>query len=350
MATRFGEYFKDDDSNKAYDYNNHINNNNNNNNGYYNMNGYLLQAEYDRSTKPKTLLNYENVFSRVKTLGVGGYGEVWLVIDKYGQEYALKTTTDLDPLILEQEVNLLRKLSSIPNCNPNISCYYDSFIFNYRGKSTYGILMQYIPGVTLAEYKIDKILNKEYNSLIELAANVGVWLTNIILNLHHSGYVHRDIKAANIMVMNNQNNYQNNNEDNYKFVLLDFGISCDVVGNLHGMKINECDDIVKGTTNHMAPELLNRSFKKDLVKYYKSADVYACGIVLFNLIYNSYPYTVTYDEENSSSKFTKNVIYNKPKMTKQLKCLNNVIFKMITLNPNNRISIEDAHQALLECL
>lgn len=94
-----------------------------------------LLAEYNPypspsppSSRPKLLLNPAEVFTIIRLLGQGDYGEVYKIKGKITNSYyALKVLNYCDPTLLDDEVRILKKISKYPHCDPNIVCYYDTF-------------------------------------------------------------------------------------------------------------------------------------------------------------------------------------------------------------------------------
>jgi serine/threonine protein kinase len=83
--------------------------------------------------------------------------------------------------------------------------------------------------------------------------------------LHQSGIVHRDLKSPNILIT-----------DRNVAVIADFGLSKDAVGTMTMSAI--------GTPHWMAPEILQGE------RYSNSADVWAFGVIIFEVIAQKLPY------------------------------------------------------------
>ncbi len=80
---------------------------------------------------PKVFLNFNQVFKEIKILGSGNFGETYLIQDVINRKkYALKMlnqkSTKND---YYREVISLINLSQSPNCDPDIVCYYNHFIY-----------------------------------------------------------------------------------------------------------------------------------------------------------------------------------------------------------------------------
>uniref|UniRef100_A0AC34G900 Protein kinase domain-containing protein n=1 Tax=Panagrolaimus sp. ES5 TaxID=591445 RepID=A0AC34G900_9BILA len=90
--------------------------------------------------------------------------------------------------------------------------------------------------------------------------------------LHADGYVHRDIKPENILVK-----FAGRNQTLPIYKLGDFGLA-DQVDAYDGCARSQC-----GTPDYMAPEIhLGKA-------YQRSVDIFALGVVLFELLSDSLP-------------------------------------------------------------
>lgn len=88
--------------------------------------------------------------------------------------------------------------------------------------------------------------------------------------LHSNGIAHRDLKAENVLL---------SSDESIRKTLLkvsDFGLSC-------YFKPNQIFTDKVGTVTHMSPEVLRR-------KYTSSCDVWACGVILYNLMSGGVPF------------------------------------------------------------
>lgn len=117
---------------------------------------------------------------------------------------------------------------------------------------------------------------RELKALLNEAGRLGqrqaVWLTVQVLDAlecaHRSGVIHRDIKPANIMVTA---------ENSVK--VADFGVA-----RLDTSDLTQAGTML-GTPSYMSPE----QFKGDVVT--AAADIYACGVLLYQLLAGRPPFT-----------------------------------------------------------
>ncbi len=94
------------------------------------------------------------------------------------------------------------------------------------------------------------------------AALVGIDVCRAVGAVHAAGFIHRDIKAGNVM-----------REEGGRILLMDFGLTHE----------SGTDDYPSGTPAYMAPELLIGQPATI------ASDVYAIGVLLFNLLTARYP-------------------------------------------------------------
>ncbi|HSW76462.1 MAG TPA: protein kinase [Candidatus Saccharimonadales bacterium] len=209
-------------------------------------------VKFNHQTKPKTILNFNQIFTISHFLGSGGYSQIFKIVDKKSKTpYALKVLKNIDQQTMN-EVNILIELEKHPSIYNQVVHYHDHFV--YQGK--YCILMQYLEGQDAYVFYNNKSF--DYQSFMTFS----LWLFNIIDLLHHINIIHRDIKPNNIMVT----------KDGYK--LIDFGLSC---------QLDKCQYINALTPAFAAPEIWNKQVVKNL-SIYKASDVYAAGVTIYTMI------------------------------------------------------------------
>lgn len=101
--------------------------------------------------------------------------------------------------------------------------------------------------------------NNEFT--FEIRLSVATQLCDALAYMHGIGYLHCDIKPANVFVW-----------DNYRIKLADFDLSC----------LEKDSRSCLGTIGYCAPEVITRSATNSL-----RSDMYSFGIVLFELISNT---------------------------------------------------------------
>lgn len=277
---------------------------------------YPNKVRFDSST-PKKFLNFNQVFRMGKLLGQRSFGQVYQVFDIInGKLYALKMFKNYDQSIFK-EIDMLKTLSQKKSISQDVVHYYDHFIY----KQQLSILMEYIDGVDADKhFKLNRFGLNEYISF-------SLWLTRVISQLHQLGYVHRDIKPQNIIVVNKN-----------KYKLIDFGFSCRVS---HPKDPLKCQVDAKGTPVYIAPELWNGSFKKNINFYYKSIDVYAVGVSLYHILSRAYPYKLNTEGRVVGHRYHYINIKSIPKELTNL--LNDILYGMVKLDPLSRLTATQSY-------
>lgn len=211
-----------------------------------------------------TLRDRYRIYDR---LGSGGAATVYLSRDsESGQMVVLKLMHNhlIDEHFLarfEREIDLLRQLD-----NPYIISLYDYALNEYDEtleEDLSYIIAEFVEGHTLADLVDTRGAFDEHDSL-SIARQVAIGLADI----HSRGIVHRDIKSQNIMVTPDRS-----------AKIIDFGIAkssdhTTITGPSH----------FAGTLHYAPPEQILESRDVD-----QRADIYALGIVLYEMLSASLP-------------------------------------------------------------
>ncbi|MBN1406331.1 MAG: tetratricopeptide repeat protein [Calditrichaceae bacterium] len=203
-------------------------------------------------------INHYNIIDRI---GIGGMGEVYRAEDtvlercvaiKIMHHHLSQDSENVDRLI--REAKAAAKL-----VHPNVITIHEI------GEADFGyyIVMEYINGISLSDflYHNDKIDQ-------ERAVNFTIQILKALNAAHKAGILHRDIKAENILITE---------DDQVK--VLDFGIA----------RVSKNDDLTKnneilGTIDYMAPEQM---LGDDIDE---RCDLYAAGMVLYQLLTRLLPF------------------------------------------------------------
>lgn len=216
-------------------------------------------------------------FKVLKTLGAGGMGEVHLAEDlSLRRNVAIKSIrTQLcqDPDVLkriERECLLHAKIGT----HPHIVTLYDRL----EEDGHIQLVMEYVEGETL--YSLLDRLSKE-NKRLSLTQGIAIAVQTLeaLARIHAHGIVHRDIKPANIMI-------SHDDCGEYCAKLMDFGIAR---ANDDGMTaLTQTGMGGPGTPLYMAPEQID---PKVFGEISPATDVYAMGIMLYQIISGQPPFT-----------------------------------------------------------
>lgn len=198
-----------------------------------------------------------------KLIGKGSYSNIYMgrIIDKkIISEKSL--TSDIIAIkkiktnnIINEEIYIMYKIMKINNiCNNIIKCIDIIEELNYI----------YI----IMEYCIDGDLSNIIGNPIK--ENIVKYyfgqLVNALFYLNKNNIIHRDIKPKNILLKNNKKD----------LVLCDFGFA--------RIKTIRRVKTICGSPLYMAPELLDEKTYTDIV------DVWAIGMILYEMIYGKHPY------------------------------------------------------------
>jgi len=220
--------------------------------------------------------NPEELFIIDEQIGKGAYGSVFRAKFKTGFTIAAKRVVD-DPNVqgtIKREIDILKRCNS-----PFIVNYFGCVIEKQHGKSISSkfkkeeqkfsypedeggmpplwILMDYCGGGSIRDYMLatKKTLSEEQVGAILLGVLQG------LSYLHASNIIHRDLKAANILI----------SEDG-KVKIADFGISTQLSATLTGNART-----MIGTTYWMAPEITSEHYNHKI-------DLWSLGITIIEMV------------------------------------------------------------------
>ncbi len=248
----------------------------------------LLVKPKSETGLPVGTLLINKRFEIKKKLGEGGMGEVYLCFDeRLSRKVALKCISGArdDNEVRARFLREARVASQLDH--PNICPIYEI----YEEELSQYIVMQYVDGVTLETVRRHQKLN--YNQIIDIALQVCQGMQAA----HENGVVHRDIKAANIMI-----------DRQGRIKILDFGLakvsrSQLLAGGGETVPMTE-KGMVIGTVTHMSPEQAKGE------ELDERTDIFSFGVVLFELLEGHNPFwnrdtiTTLYNIINTAPEFS----------------------------------------------
>lgn len=136
----------------------------------------------------------KSMFRKIKTIGVGAFGEVALVqkIDTPNLYYAMKTLKKVDVLKRNQVAHVKAERDILAEADNEwvVKLYY-----SFQDRDNLYFVMDYIPGGDLMSLLIKMGIFSEKLAQFYIAE-----LTVAVESVHKMGFIHRDIKPDNILI------------------------------------------------------------------------------------------------------------------------------------------------------
>jgi 5'-AMP-activated protein kinase catalytic alpha subunit len=268
----------------------------------------------EQQTQPRTEPKVQECkYALLKRIGEGVFGEVYLSKIKDSpdtKQFALKKLAKRHPKFRRasvfREVHAGQLLS-----HEGVIRFEETF----ETASSVYLVMEYFAGCDL----YTTLEDRSYQPFAEQTAkDIFKQLVRAVIHCHQRGIVHRDIKLENILM------------DKYGHTkLIDFGL-CDFVLDV-GNTTRLCVDSV-GSPAYISPEVLDgkpySGFK---------ADVWSSGVVLYALLFGCFPFSPGQYKRMVNGE---SLVLQFPESTVS-KCAKNLLSSMLTLNPDNRFSLEE---------
>ncbi|KAK8837122.1 hypothetical protein M9Y10_037177 [Tritrichomonas musculus] len=214
-------------------------------------------------------------FVRKQFIGKGSFAKIYTIQEKSsGAIYAAKITQNcLDEVYSDDFVGHIREVNIISKLNhPCILKFIGYSPVNFKHKEKPVIITEYVPKCSLAEaIKRERqgIAFQDWNPTTKLMIIYGI--AAAMQYLHGHNIIHRDLKPDNILL-----------DDNFYPKIADFGLSKEVENDVNNKISSEYK--IKGTPIYCSPEIF------DSYEYTKAGDVYAFGMIVYEIITNEIPF------------------------------------------------------------
>ncbi|CAX43713.1 N-rich kinase, putative [Candida dubliniensis CD36] len=204
-------------------------------------------------------MNATSLYKRTEVIGRGKFGVVYKAQHKQTKQIVaikvLNLDTEEDEVIdVQQEIQFLSELKNVPN----ITHYYGCILNDTK----LWIIMDYCAGGSLRTLLKAGVLEERY---------VAVIVRELLITLsavHKLGVIHRDLKAANVLI-SKEGNVQ----------LCDFGVAAKITAN------SSKRTTMAGTPYWMAPEVIRTGDT-----YNSKADIWSLGITIYEIATGNPPY------------------------------------------------------------
>jgi eukaryotic-like serine/threonine-protein kinase len=209
----------------------------------------------------------------IRLIGEGGMGAVYQAEQEQPRRtVALKVIKSVwaSPELVrrfEQESEALARLQ-----HPGIAQVYEAGAADTESGPQPYFAMEFIHGQTLCEYAAAHHLSTRAR------LEIMVRICDAVQHAHQRGIIHRDLKPGNILV-----------DETGQPKILDFGVARITDADAHATRQTDLGQLI-GTLAYMSPEQV----LADPLELDTRSDVYALGVILYELLADRLPYTLSH--------------------------------------------------------
>ncbi len=261
----------------------------------------------------------------------GGMGKVYrarqMSLDRIVAIKVLSPKFANDSRFTENFINEARAAGRLNH--PNLVQVHDvNKEFQPNGQVTYYFTMEFIDGKTIKEM-IRDVGKMPWKKTLDILADA----CRGLIYIHDSKLVHRDIKPDNLMI-----------DADGKVKIADLGIALDVTESDGQEATEDGSRKIVGTPHYISPEQA-KGKSVDL-----RSDLYSLGATAYHMLTGETPF----DGENSKDIIKKHV-HETPRQVNELNpevptLLNDLIFKLMSKDPNDRVQTTNELLAELEAI
>ena len=264
-------------------------------------------------------------YSIVKELNSGSYGRVFLVKDNTTEKpYAAKVIDSerTTKMLVNREIGIFLRMK-----HPTIVKFFGYSLTDFEEEENVTLILQYA-----AKGSLEKLISNAQKKIPQISFDntilqkILIGVARGMMYLHEHRVIHRDLKPANILL-----------DDNYEPHISDFGTSKFLINDAY------LQTEYVGTLIYMAPEVFDEG------DYNGKADVFSFGILMYEVLTRSKPYSEILRKGFSCSQFRKKIKkeHYRPKFETKVKTsLQNLIEECWSDDPKDRPTFEEIFNKL----